>query len=149
MFCKELAGEFPVAQKLNSMARQASVERAWNSISSFYRSSREGIRSSKNILAQLSIRLPTGNCQKIASVLISPMDLRQASFLHSVFCNHETREDLFRLKINRVRVVRRADGYYAQLCLDANRKETRNYTGNVVGIDLGLKYFYKDQSERV
>ena len=53
------------------------------------------------------------------------------------------------MKINRVRVVRRADGYYAQFCLDANRKETGKYTGNVVGIDLGLKYFYKDQSERV
>ncbi|MEA5497350.1 transposase, partial [Limnoraphis robusta Tam1] len=35
--CKELAKEFPFANKLNSMARQASGERAWNSISSFYR----------------------------------------------------------------------------------------------------------------
>ena len=58
----------------------------------------------------------------------------------SLYCNSETREDLFRLKINRVRIVRRADGYYCQFCLDADRKESRNYTSNVIGIDLGLKY---------
>ena len=31
--CKDLAGEFPFAKKLNSMARQASAERAWSAIS--------------------------------------------------------------------------------------------------------------------
>jgi hypothetical protein len=35
----------------------------------------------------------------------------------SLYCNKETQEDLFRLKINRVRVVRRADGYYASILL--------------------------------
>jgi putative transposase len=34
--CKDLAKEFPFARKLNSAARQASAERAWASISSFY-----------------------------------------------------------------------------------------------------------------
>ncbi len=46
-----------------------------------------------------------------------------------------------------MRVVRRSDGYYAQFCFGANRKEKGNYTGDVVGIDLGLKYFYKDQND--
>ena len=50
----------------------------------------------------------------------------------SVYCNKETREDLFRLKINRVRVVKRADGYYVQFCFDTDRKEQGEYTGNVV-----------------
>ena len=35
--CKDLAKEFDFALKLNSAARQASAERAWASISSFYR----------------------------------------------------------------------------------------------------------------
>lgn len=65
----------------------------------------------------------------------------------SLYCDKEVREDLFRLKINRVRVVRKADGYYAQFCFDADRKEPGEYTGNVVGLDLGLKYFYKDQND--
>ena len=34
--CKSLAAEFPFAQKLNSMARQSSAERAWSAISRFY-----------------------------------------------------------------------------------------------------------------
>ncbi|WP_367267825.1 hypothetical protein [Okeania sp. SIO2C9] len=42
LLCKELASEFPFVKKLNSMARQASAQRAWNSISSFYRRCREG-----------------------------------------------------------------------------------------------------------
>jgi putative transposase len=46
-----------------------------------------------------------------------------------------------------VRVVRRADGYYAQFCFDADRKEEGEYTGNIVGLDLGLKYFIKDQND--
>jgi putative transposase len=54
---------------------------------------------------------------------------------------------LFTLKINRVRVVRRADGYYAQFCFNANRSEPGNYTGKVVGLDLGLNYFYKDTND--
>ncbi len=64
----------------------------------------------------------------------------------SLYCNKQIREDLFRLKINRVRIVRRADGYYAQFCFDAERKEVGTYTGKVVGLDLGLKYFTKDQN---
>jgi putative transposase len=34
--CKQLASEFEWAKKLNSMARQASAERAWASIKRFY-----------------------------------------------------------------------------------------------------------------
>ncbi|MEH2296857.1 RNA-guided endonuclease InsQ/TnpB family protein, partial [Nostoc sp.] len=48
--------------------------------------------------------------------------------------------------INRVRVIKKADGYHVQFCFDAERKEEGVYTGNVVGLDLGLKYFTKDQN---
>ena len=39
LLCKELARAYPFAKKLNSMVALASTERAWNSISSFYRRS--------------------------------------------------------------------------------------------------------------
>ena len=52
---------------------------------------------------------------------------------------------MFRSKINRVRIVRRADGYYCQFCIDANRKESGSYTGDVIGIDQGIKYPNKGQ----
>jgi putative transposase len=42
--CKDLAKEFPFAKKLNSAARQASVERAWAAISSFYTRCKQGAK---------------------------------------------------------------------------------------------------------
>ncbi len=33
-------------------------------------------------------------------------------------------------------------GYYCQFLVNAQRKETHNFEGNVVGIDLGLNAFY-------
>ncbi|NEP89325.1 MAG: IS200/IS605 family element transposase accessory protein TnpB [Okeania sp. SIO2C2] len=49
-------------------------------------------------------------------------------------------------QISRVRVVRRADGYYCQFLVNIERKETHNFGGNVVGIDLGLNAFYTDSN---
>jgi putative transposase len=41
--CKDLAKEFDFAKKLNSAARQASAERAWAAISSFYARCKKGL----------------------------------------------------------------------------------------------------------
>ena len=49
-------------------------------------------------------------------------------------------------QIKRVRVVRRADGYYAQFCVDVEREIRHEYTGKIVGIDLGLEHFYTDSN---
>ncbi|NEN96182.1 MAG: IS200/IS605 family element transposase accessory protein TnpB [Moorea sp. SIO3I7] len=148
--CKELAQQFPFAKKLNSMARQASGERAWNSISSFYRRCREGAKNKgypqfKKYSRSVEYKTSGWKLSEDCLTINFTDGFKAGRF--SLFCNHQTREDLFRLKINRVRVVRRADGYYAQFCFDASRFEAGNYTGNVVGIDLGLKYFYKDQND--
>ena len=150
LLCKELAREFPFAKKLNSMARQASSERAWNSISNFYRRCREGAKKKgypqfKKHSRSVEYKTTGWKLSEDCLTINFTDGFKAGKF--SLFCNHETREDLFRLKINRVRVVRRADGYYAQFCFDATRKETGNYTGTVIGIDLGLKYFYKDQND--
>jgi putative transposase len=47
-------------------------------------------------------------------------------------------------QIKRVRVVRRADGYYAQFCLDQERLEKREPTADKVGLDVGLNHLYTD-----
>jgi putative transposase len=49
-------------------------------------------------------------------------------------------------QISRVRVVRLADGYYAQFLIDWNRKEQHEFQGEIVGIDLGIKEFYTDSN---
>ena len=47
-------------------------------------------------------------------------------------------------QIKRVRVVRRAHGYYVQFCLDQERIEQREPTGKTIGLDVGLTHFYTD-----
>ena len=147
---KDLAKEFEFAKKLNSSARQASAERAWASISNFYTRCRKGEK--KKGYPQFAKHCRSVEYKQSGWKLSD--DCLQITFTDgfkagafSIFCNGETREDLHRLKINRVRVVRRADGYYAQFLFDADRKEEGKYTGNVIGLDLGLKYFYKDQND--
>jgi putative transposase len=47
-------------------------------------------------------------------------------------------------EIKRIRIVRRADGYYAQFCINVERKEEVVLTGKAIGIDVGLNHFYTD-----
>jgi putative transposase len=47
-------------------------------------------------------------------------------------------------QIKRVRVVRRADGYYVQFSIDQERIEQHEPTNRMVGIDVGLNHFYTD-----
>ena len=39
--CAQLAKEYPFAARLSSMARQASADRAWQSVARFYKNCRE------------------------------------------------------------------------------------------------------------
>lgn len=45
--------------------------------------------------------------------------------------------------------MRRADGYYAQFAIDVDLKVETQPTGQIVGIDLGLKYFIADNKGNV
>ncbi|AFZ36025.1 transposase, IS605 OrfB family [Stanieria cyanosphaera PCC 7437] len=49
-------------------------------------------------------------------------------------------------QIKRVRLVRRADGYYCQLGISIEVKEDMQPTGKAIGLDMGLKYFYADSN---
>lgn len=147
--CKDLAKEFDFVKSLNSAARQASAERAWQAISNFYRrckkqEKKKGYPQFKKHCRSVEYKVSGWKLAKDCMSIVF-MDGFNIGTL-SLYCNNQTREDLFRLKINRVRVVKRVDGYYAQFCFDAERKEQGEYTGNVVGLDLGLKFFTKDQN---
>ena len=47
-------------------------------------------------------------------------------------------------QIKRVRLVRRADGYYVQFSISIEIKEQMQPTGKAIGLDMGLRYFYAD-----
>jgi len=148
--CKDLAAEFDFALKLNSAARQASAERAWQTISSFYKrckkqEKKKGYPKFKKHCRSVEYKVSGWKLSDDCTRITFTDGFKVGSL--SVFCNSSTREDLQRIKINRVRVVRKADGYHVQFCFDAERKEEGVYTGKVVGLDLGLKYFTKDQND--
>ncbi len=48
--------------------------------------------------------------------------------------------------IKRVRIVRKADGYYVQFCVKAENQLDAPTTDAEVGLDVGLEYFYSDSS---
>ncbi|MHC5599308.1 MAG: RNA-guided endonuclease InsQ/TnpB family protein [Nostoc sp.] len=48
--------------------------------------------------------------------------------------------------IKRVRIVHRADGYYVQFCVKVDNKQEAPLTTSVIGIDVGLEYFYSDSN---
>jgi putative transposase len=51
-----------------------------------------------------------------------------------------------RNQIKRVRLVRRADGYYVQFLVNAENKVDIGLTGKMVGLDVGIKEFYTDSN---
>ena len=48
--------------------------------------------------------------------------------------------------IKRVRLIRRADGYYCQFCVDVECVDIQPLTGNEIGLDVGLESFYTDSN---
>jgi putative transposase len=147
-YCAVLAKEFPWANKLNSMARQASAERAWSAIARFYdnckkKAKNKGFPRFKKYQTHGSVEYKTTGW-KLSE------DRRSITFTDGFeagsFKLWGTRDlHFYQLKqIKRVRVVRRADGYYVQFCLDQERIEKREPTGKTIGLDVGLTHFYTD-----
>ena len=49
-------------------------------------------------------------------------------------------------QIKRVRLIKRADGFYVQFCIDSIRSEVIESTGKSIGLDVGLKEFNTDSN---
>lgn len=148
-YCAELAEQFEWAKKLNSMARQASAERAWSAISRFYENCKKGVPGKKGYpkfkkhQTNLSVEYKTTGWKLSEDRLhITFSD----GFKAGTFRLWGTRDlHYYQIEqIKRVRVVRRADGYYAQFCIAVLRLEKHEYQNRVTGIDLGLIHFYTD-----
>jgi putative transposase len=149
-YCAVWAKEFDFANKLGAMARQASAERAWASISRFYENVKKGIKGKKVGFPSFqkdcrSVEYKT-NSWKLAE------DKKSITFTDKCGIGKlklkGTRDlgfyDLAQFK--RVRLVKRADGYYVQFCIQADRLELLPSTGKTVGLDVGLKEFYTDSN---
>jgi len=148
-YSTKLREEFSFVKQLNSMAVQASAERGWAAISRFYENCKNHQPGKKGF----------PRFQK---------DNRSVEYKTSGWSLHKTKrrisitdkKGIGELKllgkwdihtypvksIKRVRLVRRADGYYCQFVLDTEVKEQLESTGNLIGLDVGLEYFYTDSN---
>ena len=150
-YCTVLAKQYPWAKKLNSMARQASAERAWSAISRFYenckakKSGKKGFPKFRKEQTHASVEYKTCGW-KLSE------DSREITFTDGfkagTFRMWGTRDlHYYQLdQLKRVRIVRRADGYYVQFCLSQDRLEKREPTGKTIGLDVGLTHFYTDSN---
>ncbi|NJR23340.1 MAG: IS200/IS605 family element transposase accessory protein TnpB [Richelia sp. CSU_2_1] len=148
-YCAVLAKEFPFAAKLNSMARQASAERAWSSIARFYDNCKKA-KPGKKGFPRFKKHTTHGSVEYKTCGWKLSEDRRTINFsdgFQAGSFNLWGTRDLHFYQLNqikRVRLVRRADGYYAQFCIDAERNEKRSPTGKTIGLDVGLTHFYTD-----
>jgi putative transposase len=139
----------PWSKKLNSQARQAAADRAWQSIARFYDNCKNPTIKKKGYPKFKKYN----RCVEYKNTgwLLSP-DRKQITFKDGFSAGTFelwTSRDLVwysSQQIKRVRVIKRTDGYYCQFLVDVERREEHEFTGSVVGIDLGLKEFYTDSN---
>ncbi|MBD2438240.1 RNA-guided endonuclease TnpB family protein [Nostoc sp. FACHB-110] len=150
-YCAVLAADenFPWAAKLNSMARQASAERAWSAIARFLDNCKKS-KPGKKGYPRFKKEQTHGSVEYKTSGWKLSDDRRYITFSDGfkagTFKLWGTRDlHFYSLKqFKRVRIVRRADGYYCQFCIDQERIEKREPTLKTIGLDVGLNHFYTD-----
>jgi putative transposase len=148
-YCAILAKEYPFASCLNSQARQASADRAWFAISKFYENCREH-KPGKKGYPQFQHNNRSVEYKQTGWKLDD--DSKHITFTDGcgigrlrLVGNKKQKIETFPVKdIKRVRIVRRADGYYCQFCVKTERKVEHVPTGRELGIDVGLKSFLTD-----
>ncbi|NEO02348.1 MAG: transposase [Moorea sp. SIO3I7] len=146
-YCIILAKQFPFANDLNSTARQAAAERAWSSIGRFYDNCKKKVPGKKGF-PKFQKRGRSVE-YKQSGWKLSP-DKKSITFTDKKGIGKLKLKgtwDLWRetaKQIKRVRIVRRADGYYVQFCVSVDIAEELEPTGSAIGLDVGLKDFYTD-----
>jgi putative transposase len=148
-YCKMLAKEFPFANQLNSTARQAMAERAWASINRFYENCKRQIpgkkgyprfkKFSRSVEYKQSGWKLSEDRKKITftdKIGVGTLKLKGTWDLHFYQIQ----------QIKRVRLIRRADGYYVQFLINTDITQRIEPTGHTIGLDVGLKEFYTDNN---
>jgi len=149
VYCAVLAKEYSFASSLNSQARQAGADRAWLAIARFYENCKEKKPGKKGYPQfqhdNRSVEYKTTGWK------LEP-DSKHIAFTDGcgigrlrLVGNKKQKIAAFPIKqIKRVRLLRRADGYYCQLSVKAERKVEHVPSGTEIGIDVGLTFFLTD-----
>jgi putative transposase len=154
IYCALLAREYPFANHLNSQARQVSADRAWFAISRFYDNCKTHKPGKKGYprfqhdnrsaeYKQTGWKLEPDGKHIIFTDGCGIGRLRLVG-------NPKQKIEVFPVKqIKRVRILHRADGYYVQLGVQAERCIIHQPTDKQVGIDVGLKAFLTDSEGKI
>ena len=146
-----LAKGFDFANKLNSMARQSAAERAWSAISRFFDNCKKKLPGKKEYPKFQK------DCR---SVEYKTSGWKLAKDRKSITFTDKCGIGRLKLKgtrdlhfyqpdqIKRVRLVRHADGYYVQFCVQVDRIENVEPSGTAIGLDVGLNDFYTDSNNK-
>jgi IS605 OrfB family transposase len=150
-YCAVLAREYSFSSRLNSQARQASADRAWFAIQRFYENcknkkpGKKGYPKFQHDNRSVEYK-QTGWKRDSDGKHITFTDGCGIGRLRLVGNNQQSLSTFPFKQIKRVRIVKRADGYYVQFGVQAERAIEHISTGSVVGIDMGLKVFYADSN---
>ena len=148
-YCRVLAKEFSFADQLNSQARQASADRAWSAISRFYENCRKKVKGKKGFpkfkKSCRSVEYKTSGWK--LSENRKAITFKDKKGIGRLKLKGTYDLNFYQIdQIKRVRLVRRADGYYAQFVVKADVRVKTKPTGKAIGLDLGIKYFLADSN---
>ncbi len=150
-YCAVLAREYSFASSLNSQARQAAADRAWFAISRFYdncktkKPGKKGYPTFQHDNRSVEYKT-TGWKLDGDGKHITFTDGCRIGRLRLVGTRDIETFPVKRLK--RVRIIKRADGFYCQFAVQAERVIEHVPTGVDLGIDVGLKAYYTDSEGR-
>jgi putative transposase len=152
LLCARLAHDYRFAAQLNSQARQAAASRAWAAIERFYTNCREK-RPGKKGYPRFQ-----RDCRSVeykqTGWQLDPdgkrLTLTDGSGIgHVRLIGSRDLSAFPREQIKRVRLLRRADGYYAQFVLQVERRVSHVSTAKPVGIDVGIASYVTDSDGHV
>jgi putative transposase len=146
---KSLRGEFPFVKALNSSACQASIERAYSSIARFYDNCKKSVPGKKGYPKfkknYRSVEYKTSGWS--LSETRKQITFTDKKGIGKLKLKGTWDLNFYQLdQIKRVRLVRKADGYYVQFLVSVDYKLEAQPTGKTIGLDVGLKEFYTDSN---
>ncbi|MBD1924984.1 transposase [Trichocoleus sp. FACHB-90] len=144
-----LRNEFSFVKTLNSTAVQASVERAYSSIARFYDNCKKSIPGKKGYP---KFKKNSRSVEYKTSGWALSQTNKQITFTDKKGIGKLKLKGTWDLnfyqpdQIKRVRLVRRADGYYVQFLIKVDTHQELPSSGKTIGLDVGLKEFYTDSN---
>ncbi|MBP5976291.1 transposase [Brasilonema sp. CT11] len=144
-----LRKEFKFVEDLNSMACQSATERAWLSIDRFYNNCKSKKPGKKGFPRfrkdNRSVEYKTSGWSlhptKRRITFTDKKGIGQVKLLGKWDIHTYSVKS-----IKRVRLVRKADGYYCQFAIGVDVKPELRTADGEVGLDVGLEYFYSDSN---